>query len=63
MTKQRDYQLRHKAAGLCTHCSRPAVKSDLCEEHYTRHRDANRGRYHRLHPEAGYYVTARDRTR
>src|SRR5438045_9678012 len=34
MSRQRKYQLRHKHAGLCCECSRPAASGTLfCEQH------------------------------
>ena len=34
MSRQRKYQLRHKRAGLCCECSRPAASGTLfCELH------------------------------
>lgn len=30
----RDYQLRHRAMGLCKHCSSRMFKSGLCQKHY-----------------------------
>jgi hypothetical protein len=33
MTRQRMYQLRHRAMGLCVNCAEPAVNADHCEKH------------------------------
>ena len=32
-SRQVAYQQRHKAAGLCRYCGKPAVTRDRCQEH------------------------------
>jgi hypothetical protein len=45
MSRQRQYQLRHKSAGLCYDCSRPAAHSTLlCELHRRKRNIENRER-------------------
>jgi bisphosphoglycerate-dependent phosphoglycerate mutase len=39
---QRRWQLRQKAHGKCTSCTKPAVKGDYCMEHYLKHKEVNR---------------------
>ena len=48
-SRQREYQLRHQAAGLCQQCSDPlALKSPgLCERHLAVYRARDRARYQR----------------
>src|SRR6266478_7970650 len=43
MSRQRKYQLRHKRAGLCCDCSRPAASGTLfCELHRRKRNLENR---------------------
>ena len=43
MSRQRKYQLRHKRAGLCSDCSRPAASGTLfCELHRRKRNLENR---------------------
>jgi hypothetical protein len=43
MSRQRKYQLRHKRAGLCSHCSRPAASDTLfCQLHRRKRNLENR---------------------
>jgi hypothetical protein len=45
MSRQRQYQLRHKSAGLCYDCSRPAAHGTLfCEVHRRKRNLENRER-------------------
>ena len=45
MSRQRKYQLRHKRAGLCCACSRPAASGTLfCELHRRKRNLENRER-------------------
>jgi hypothetical protein len=45
MSRQRKYQLRHKRAGLCYDCSRPAASGTLiCELHRRKRNLENRER-------------------
>jgi hypothetical protein len=45
MSRQRQYQLRHKRAGLCYHCGRPAANGTLfCELHRRKRNLENRER-------------------
>ena len=45
MSRQRQYQLRHKSAGLCLLCSRPAAHGTLfCELHRRKRNIENRER-------------------
>ena len=45
MSRQRQYQLRHKSAGLCYHCSRPVAHGTLfCELHRRKRNLENRER-------------------
>jgi hypothetical protein len=45
MSRQRKYQLRHKRAGLCCDCSRPAASGTLfCELHRRKRNLENRER-------------------
>ena len=39
LSRQRVYQLRHRAKGLCSLCSSPIVKSGMCKIHYQKTRD------------------------
>jgi len=43
LSRQREYQSRHKRAGLCYHCSRPAARGTLfCELHRRKRNLRNR---------------------
>jgi hypothetical protein len=43
MSRQRKYQLRHKRAGLCCYCSRPAASGTLfCDVHRRKRNLENR---------------------
>jgi hypothetical protein len=43
LSRQRKYQSRHKRAGLCCHCSRPAARGTLfCELHRRKRNLRNR---------------------
>ena len=45
--KQRRYQLRHIAAGLCTLCSREAIPGlQMCEKHTVGRRERMRKQHH-----------------
>lgn len=37
ISRQRKYQLKHKALGLCTLCSNIIFKSSFCFKHYQSH--------------------------
>lgn len=39
VSRQRKYQLRHAASGVCMLCTKPSVKSHLCESHYAEQLD------------------------
>ena len=42
-SSQREYQLRHKAQGLCVKCAEPAILGRvLCEKHMKKNRAHNR---------------------
>ena len=46
-SRQREYQLRHQAAGLCQQCSTPLTMGSprLCERHLAVYRARDRARY------------------
>lgn len=44
MTRQREYQLRQRAKGLCELCNKPLFTKCLCLEHAVKHREAARRR-------------------
>lgn len=48
-SRQREYQLRHKAMGLCLYCPDLAIRGALCQRHYERHAIAQRNRYRKRH--------------
>ena len=48
-SRQRAYQLRHQAIGLCLHCCTPASRGSLCDKHYEAQAIHARNRYRRLH--------------
>jgi predicted DNA-binding protein len=37
ISRQRKYQLKHRAKGLCTICTTPAVTADYCRLHADKH--------------------------
>jgi len=47
-TRQMQYQNRNNQQGLCKTCPKPMSKSGYCAEHYPRHLELNRQRYHRF---------------
>lgn len=36
-SRQREYQRRHVALGLCQFCREPIARSGMCERHYQAH--------------------------
>jgi len=49
MSRQRKYQLRHKRAGLCYECSRPATSGTFfCELHRRKRNLENRERQRKI---------------
>lgn len=48
-SRQRRYQQRHKAAGLCHLCPEPAVGKTFCRLHLDLTRDNTRNRYRLAH--------------
>jgi hypothetical protein len=44
LKRQRKYQLRKAAAGLCMMCGKPEVMKGLCEKHYKQALDYSRKR-------------------
>lgn len=44
MSRQRKWQLRHKARGLCVQCNQPAVSKSFCLKHLIAAREESRRR-------------------
>lgn len=56
MSRQREYQIRMKAAGLCTQCGQPLGRGKQnCDKCLDKRNTEYRKRYHRKHPNAVYY--------
>jgi hypothetical protein len=45
ISRQARWQRKHRAAGLCVLCSRPAYKGWRCKKHYEQHKITMRLRY------------------
>jgi hypothetical protein len=59
MSRQRKYQLRHKRAGLCSYCSRPAARGTVfCKVHRRKRNLRNREWQHKRFRRRRRYLNA-----